>query len=84
MDMVLLMLGCAKKPLLASEIAPLLARDVNSVRATLAMTHREGLTERIRVGDKGPQGTYRWKLSSTGTAAVSGLLRWMESQRLNA
>lgn len=80
MDLVLLILSVSKQPLLASEIAPLLARDGNAVRATLAKLHREGLAAKTLVGQKGPVGTYRWNATESGKACVSHLRVWISAQ----
>lgn len=80
MDLVLLILAASKQPMLASEIAPLLARDGNAVRATLSLLAREGLATKQLAGAKGPIGTYKWAATESGKACVSHLRLWLSTQ----
>ena len=83
MDLLLFVLAVSKGPVLASELAPVLAKDASNVRSTLTALEREGLAFRTKVGTKGPQGTYRWQLTPSGKACVEPLLAWIASQRLS-
>lgn len=81
MDLILLILATARAPMLASQIAPLLSKDANAVRATLALLHKEGLASKRLVGSKGPSGTYDWTATETGRACVAELQAWIKAQQ---
>lgn len=80
MDLILLILTVSKQPLLASELAPLLGRDVTNVRASLALLASQGLAQREQVSDRGPQGTFRWRATPTGRTAAAELAAWFRGQ----
>jgi predicted ArsR family transcriptional regulator len=77
MDLILLILSASKEPMLASEIGPLLAKHPNAVRVALANLLSQGLVQKTQVGNKGPVGTWKWKTTESGDAAVSEVLEWI-------
>lgn len=77
MDLILVLLSLASRPVLASQLASATKRDGTSTRHTLARLERDGLAERVRVGSRGPIGTYAWRATDAGRAAAQPAIEFM-------
>lgn len=80
MDIVLLILACSEKAMLASEIGSLAGLQPGSVRGALNQLLADGLAAKTQVGTKGPLGTFRWNATESGKACVAELRAWIRSR----
>lgn len=77
MDTLLLVLAASSSPLRPSTLADITRRPATSVRATLQRLAEVGLVESTRVASVGPIGTYEWRATEAGRAAVADVLAFV-------